>query len=137
MKDRKTDKVSAEVVPDTTANTLDGFVHDRIEPDAYVYTDDVSPYASLDNQDTVKHSHMAYVRGPVHTDGVESFWSLLKRAQVGTFHELSEEHLHRKVVEFCDRHNLRDQATMAQMAEIPSRMAGKRLRCKDLVAWGN
>ena len=132
MKDRKTNKVSAEVVSDTTKKTLQGFVHERIEPDATVYTDDASPYASLDNHETVKHSHMEYVRGPVHTNGVESFWSLLKRAHVGTFHKLSEDHLHRYVAEFAGRHNMRDKDTLAQMSEIASRMIGKRLRYREL-----
>ena len=133
MKDRKTNKVSAEVVPDTTAKTLQGFVHDRIKPDAQVYTDDASPYASLDNHESVRHSHMEYVRGPVHTNGVESFWSMLKRSYHGTFHHLSEQHLHRYVNEFSGRHNMQNLDTLEQMALIVDRMNGTRLRYKELV----
>ena len=133
MKDRRTNRVSAEVTPNTTKKTLQGFVHERIEPDAMVYTDDASPYASLDNHETVKHSHMEYVRGPVHTNGVESFWSLLKRAHVGTFHKLSEDHLHRYVAKFSGRHNMREKDTLAQMSEVAARMVGKRLRYRELV----
>ena len=103
----------SKVVPDTTSKTLQGFVRDRIEPDAQVYTDDASPYQPLDNHETVKHSHMESVRGPVHTNGVESFWSLLKRAHVGTFHKLSEDHLHRYVAEFSGRHNMGEKDTLA------------------------
>jgi hypothetical protein len=69
----------------------------------------------------------------VHTNDVESFWSLLKRAHVGTFHKLSEDHLHRYVGEFSGRHNMRDKDTLAQMSEIASRMVGKRLRYRELV----
>ena len=134
MKDRKTNRVSAVVVGDTTAKTLQGFVHERIEPDTTVYTDDASPYASLDNHETVKHSHLEYVRGPVHTNGVESFWSMLKRAHMGTFHRLSEQHLHRYVGEFACRHNMRNLDTLEQMAGIVDRMNGTRLSYKDLVS---
>lgn len=94
MKDRKTNRVSAKAVPNTTKKTLQGFVHDGIEPETEVFTDDASPYASLVNHQTVKHSALEYVRGPVHTNGVESFWSMLKWALMGTFHRLSKEHLH-------------------------------------------
>ena len=133
MKDRKTNRVSAKVVENTTKDTLQGFVHDRIEPEATVYTDDASPYASLENHKTVKHSHLEYVRGPVHTNGVESFWSMLKRAHMGTFHRLSKQHLHRYVGEFAGRHNMRKLDTIQQMAEMADRMVGQRLRYKDLV----
>ena len=132
MKDRKTNRVSAEVVEDTTAKTLQGFVHDRIEPDAQVYTDDLSPYASLDNHDSVRHSHLEYVKGDCHTNGVESFWSMLQPAHMGTFHRLSGQHLHRYVGEFARRHNMRNLDTLDQMALIVDRMNGTRLRYKDL-----
>ena len=132
MKDRRTNRVSAEVVEDTTAKTLQGFVHDRIEPDAQVYTDDASPYASLDNHDSVRHSHLEYVKGDCHTNGVESFWSMLQRAHMGTFHRLSGQHLHRYVGEFARGHNMRNLDTLEQMALIVDRMNGTRLRYKDL-----
>ncbi len=95
MKGRRTNGVSVEVAPNTTAKAFQGFVHGRIEPAAQVYTDDASPYASLANHETVKHSHMKCVRGSVHTYGVESFWSILEWAHMGTFHKLSVQHLHR------------------------------------------
>ena len=123
----------AKVVDDTTKKTLQGFVHERIAPDAKVYTDDASPYASLDNHETVKHSHSEFVRGDVHTNGVESFWSMLKRAHMGTFHKLSKQHLDRYVAEFAGRHNMRTKDTLAQLEEIVRRMEGKQLRYKDLV----
>ena len=58
---------------------------------------------------------------------------MLKRAHMGTFHRLSEQHLHRYVGEFAGRHNMRSKDTLAQMAEIASRMVGKRLRYRELV----
>ena len=47
-------------------------------------------------------------RGMVHTNGIESFWSMLKRAYVGTYHKLSPKHLNRYVQEFAGKHNIRD-----------------------------
>ena len=74
-----------------------------------------------------------YVRGQVHTNGIESFWATLKRAHKGTFHRLSPKHLHRYVDEFVGRHNARSMDTIDQMAKIAKGMDGKRLRYRDLV----
>ena len=133
MKDRTSNQVSAKVIEDTTKKTLQGFVHERIQPETTVYTDDASPYMSLENHETVKHSHLEYVRGPVHANGVESFWSMLKRAHMGTFHKISTDHLHRYVAEFAGRHNMRSKDTLDQLALVADQMIGKRLRYKDWV----
>jgi hypothetical protein len=76
---------------------------------------------------------MEYVKGDIHTNGIESFWSLLKRSHVGTFHKLSEDHMHRYVGEFAGRHNMRDKNTLDQMAEVADRSVGKRLKYRQLV----
>ena len=69
----------------------------------------------------------------VHTQGIESFWSMLKRAHKGTFHKLSPKHLDRYVQEFAGRHNMRELDTLDQMASIAKNMEGKRLRYRELV----
>ena len=69
-----------------------------------------------------------------HTNGVESFWSLLKRGYHGTYHHMSEKHLGRYVGEFKGRHNDRPANTIDQIGRIVSGMEGKRLRYRDLVA---
>ncbi len=56
---------------------------------------------------TVKHSQGEYFRGEVHTQNIESFWSLIKRGIVGTFHNVSKEHLPLYLNEFTFRHNER------------------------------
>ena len=132
-KDRATKKVAARVVQDTKGETLSQFVTEHVGEGAKVYTDDASPYQSLKNHETVKHGIMEYVRGDVHTNGVESFWSMLKRAHTGTFHKISTDHLHRYVAEFSGRHNLREKGTLDQMAEVAHRAVGKRLKYRDLV----
>lgn len=133
IKDRRTNEVRAKVVPDSKGRTLRGFVTENIQPDATVYTDDAPAYDALPNRESVNHSHMEYVKGDIHTNGIESFWSLLKRAHVGTFHKLSEEHLHRYVGEFAGRHNMRSKGTLDQMSEIANRGVGKRLKYRELV----
>ncbi len=69
-----------------------------------------------------------------HTNGIESFWSGLKRAHKGTFHKISPKHLKRYVKEFEGRHNSRDADTKQQMTRVISGMQGKRLRYRDLIA---
>ena len=133
VKDRATKKVRAQVVERTDAETLQGFVVDNIAPGAKVYTDEARAYNSLPNREAVSHSLLEYVRGQVHTNGVESFWSMLKRAHMGTFHRISPHHLHRYVTEFVGRHNMRGMDTLAQMAALVLLMDGQRLRYKDLV----
>ena len=134
MKDRATNQISAKVVEDTTKDTLQGFVHERIEPDATVYTDSASPYASLKNHESVRHSVGKYVRGKAHTNGVESFWSMLKRAYKGTFHKMRPKHLQRYVNEFACRHNIREMNTTTQMAFVARRLMGKHLPYAKLIA---
>ena len=75
-----------------------------------------------------------YVRGQAHTNGIESFWSMLKRAHKGTFHKLSAKHLHRYVSEFAGRHNIRSMGTLDQMRFVVLSMDGAQLRYKDLVS---
>ena len=84
--------------------------------------------------ETVKHSMGEYVRGPVGTQGIESFWSMLKRAHKGTFHKISPKHLDRYVQEFAARHNVRELDTIDIMGAIADGGAGKRLRYEDLIA---
>ena len=134
-KDRATKQVAAQVVASTDSDTLTGFVTKHAQPGAKVYTDDASAYRSLSfHHATVKHSLSEYVRGDVHTNGIESLWSMLKRAHKGTFHKLSPKHLDRYVQEFAGRHNTREQDTIKQMASMQRGMEGKRLRYRQLIA---
>ena len=134
-KDRETNRVSAAVVDNTDAKTLQDFVGDHAAKGATVYTDDHGGYQGLPfEHETVKHSVSEYVRDQAHTNGIESFWATLKRGYHGTFHHISPKHLHRYVNEFATRHNMRPKDTEAMMAETVARMVGKRLMYRDLVA---
>ena len=133
-KDRATRRVSAKVVQRTDKPTLHGFVGESVQPGAKIYTDDARAYIGLPNHESVKHSVGEYVRGQAHTNGVESFWSLLKRGYQGIYHKMSPKHLDRYVHEFATRHNIRDADTLEQMQLVVAGMARKRLKYADLIA---
>ena len=67
------------------------------------------------------------------TNGVESFWSMLKRAHKGTFHKISPKHLNRYVQEFAGKHNFRESGTLTQMRNTVARLVGHRLLYRDLI----
>ena len=112
-RDRATGQVSAAVVQATDAPTLQGFVTSQVAENATVYTDENRAYKGLPHKhETVNHSAGEYVNLMAHTNGVESFWSLLKRGYHGTHHHMSKKHLGRYVGEFEGRHNLRESDTI-------------------------
>ena len=114
-----------------------GFVAETVSPQSTIYTDGSAAYTDSDGlytHEAVKHSVGEYVRGKVHTNGIESFWSMLKRAHMGTFHKLSPKHLHRYVTEFAGRKNVRHEDTITQMAMLARGLDGKRLPWKQLTA---
>ena len=134
-KDRATNEVRAEVVKGTDAETLQGFVADHATPGATVYTDDAAAYKSMPfKHESVRHSTGEYVKEMAHTNGIESFWAMLKRAHKGTFHKISPKHLQRYVSEFSGKHNIRKRDTIDQMGTVARNMAGKRLPYQALVA---
>ena len=132
-KDRGTNQVVAKVVRSTDSETLQGFVTEHTTRTAKVFTDEARAYEGLPNRAAVKHSVGKYVDGHIHTNGVESFWSMLKRAHMGTFHKLSPKHLQRYVSEFSGRHNLRELDTVDQMAVVTRSLAGKFLSYEKLI----
>ena len=134
MKDRITKRVAARVVDRTDKATLQGLVHEHAAPGAKVYTDETGAYKGLENHETVNHSVGEYVRGMAHTNGVESFWSTLKRAHKGIYHKMSAKHLQRYVSTFAGRQNVRDMDTLQQMQHVVAGMIGRRLMYKDLTA---
>ena len=133
-KDRETNRVSAAVVSNTDAKTLQGFVGDRAAKGATVYTDGHGGYHGMPfEHESVRHSVGEYVDGMAHTNGIESFWALLKRGYHGTFHHISPKHLQRYVSEFAGKHNIRDSDTIDQMNTVVIGLVGKRLMYRDLV----
>ena len=134
-KDRKTNKVRAKVTEKTDAKALQKFVADTAAQGATVYTDDAAAYKGMPfDHASVRHSVGEYVSGMAHTNGIESFWSMLKRAHKGVYHKISPKHLQRYVDEFSGRHGIRECHTLDQMNLVVDGMVGKRLMYRDLVA---
>ena len=75
-----------------------------------------------------------YVRGQAHTNGVESFWSMIKRAHTGTFHKMSPKHLNRYVREFAGKHNIRSEDTIDQMRAVVAGLVGRNLLYRELIS---
>ena len=138
MKDRETNQIRAQVVAATDKAALQGFVAHHARTGATVCTDEAAAYQGLPalcyRHARVQHSTGEYVRETVHTNGMESFWSLLKRGYIGVYHKMSPKHLGRHVAEFRGRHNIRQADTRFQMARVVEGMAGKRLRYHTLMA---
>ena len=67
-------------------------------------------------------------------NGIESFWSMLKRSHTGTYHYISAKHLQRYVSQFAGRHNVRDRDTADQMTAVVAGLVGRRLMYRELVA---
>ena len=134
MKDRETGKVSTAVTPKTDKPTLQGFVEDRTEDGAKVYTDEHPAYHDIPNHQAVRHSAKEFVDGEAHTNGIESHWAMLKRGIMGTYHHVSVKHLDRYATEFEGRHNNRPADTIEQIRRHIKGMEGKQLRYRDLTA---
>jgi transposase-like protein len=145
MLDRESRKVRATVIPNAKREVLQREILKTIEKGSTVYTDGATGYDHLATQDyvheTVTHIQ-EYVRGQVHTNGIENFWSLLKRGLNGTYVAVEPFHLHRYVDEQAFRYNNRatkdnpltdyDRFILAL-----SQISGKRLTYAELTGKGN
>ena len=135
-KERERNLVTAEIAPHTDADTLQGFVHQVVDSGSTVYTDENKAYKGISGMkhDAVCHSSGEYVRGQTHTNGIESFWAVLKRGYMGVYHYWSPKHLQRYLNEFAGRHNARGFDAIDRMRRVVRGMSGRRLRYADLVA---
>jgi len=137
VKDRATNRVAAKVVPSTTGEILQGFVRDHAGEAAMIFTDEATAYAgqaTSHGHEAVNHSAGEYVRGQAHTQGIESFWSMLKRAHKGTVRQFSPKHLDRSVLEVAGRHNVRVADNSDTITTLAAGAVGKCLRYRELIA---
>ena len=130
----ETSKVRAIVLSREDGDTLTGEIRRSVKAGAPVYTDEARAYADL----VRAHAHQAidhsreYVVGNVHTNGMENFWSLLKRSLGGTYVAVAPFHLCKYVAEQVFRFNERDGSDRDRFAEVMSRVFGKRLTYRVL-----
>ena len=104
--------IRLSVIKSPSRYWLHKFVRDTTDPKAEaIYTDEYKPYKGIADADTrhetVKHAEEEWVKGDVHTNNVESVWSLLKRSVVGTYHKISIKHLDAYLDELEHRFNNR------------------------------
>lgn len=103
-------EVRADVVPDTSGYNLRPYVVKNVEFGADIMTDEHLGYNGLEqlfHRYKVNHGEGEYVKGSVHTNSLEGFWSWLKRGIDGTYHSISKKHLQQYLDEFSFRYNTR------------------------------
>ena len=136
--DHDTGQVAAWPIPAALRPHMTAAVNSVVKAGATVHTDEHGGYLTLSahgyDHHTVSHGKGQYVNGDAHTNSIESFWSLLKRGYVGTYHHWSVKHMHRYCTEFAGRHNVRPRDTIDQMCSLARGMNGKRLPYDELVA---
>jgi transposase-like protein len=134
--DRETRKVRAKVVPNVRRETLQNEILAHVQKGSSVFTDEAQAYSGIASQEYVHEivNHLQkYVNGQVHTNGIENFWSLLKRGLHGTYVSVEPFHLSRYVDEQVFRFNHRKDEMGKKMKDADrfhaalSQIAGKRL----------
>lgn len=132
-------QVRAEVVASDDASRLVPAVRRNVRFGATVYTDAARAYADL--ADTQLHRHIdhsiAYAVGEVHTNGLENFWSLLKRSLGGTYVAVAPFHLCRYVAEQVMRFNERSKTDAGRFLHVLAGVLGKRITYRVLTAQGD
>ena len=78
--------------------------------------------------------NMEDINGMAHTNGIESFWSMLKRAHKRTFHKISPKHRRRCVNDFSGKLNIRVSDTIVQLRDTVARLVGRHLLLRNLIA---
>ena len=122
-------QVKARPIPSAHKAVLHHNIYMDIDRGSTIYTDEYKSYQGLKgyHHEIVKHSAGEYVKGQASTNGIESFWALLKRGYIGTHHWWSIKHLHRYISEYSYRQNTRHLSGESVIANIISRGVGKRL----------
>jgi transposase-like protein len=129
-------EIRAEVVPDRRAATLRPYIERHVLQGSPLYTDLHQGYSGLAwefEHQKIDHA-VRYVDGPVHVNGLENFWSLLKRGLKGTYVSVSPSHLFRYVDERVFTFNLRDKSDYGRFEAVLWAAAGRRLTLAELTA---
>lgn len=128
-------KIRATVVDKRKKKQLHALVREHVEPKSALYSDALKSYDGLDADfahQVVDHA-IEYVNGNIHTNGLENFWSLLKRALRGTYVSVEPYHLHRYLGEQVARFNDRKLTDAERFATVMRQIVGKRLTWNELI----
>ncbi|MBI3895450.1 MAG: IS1595 family transposase [Acidobacteria bacterium] len=130
-------KFEAQTIPTPSARTLVGIIRERIEPSATVFSDEYPAYKSVakshKRHDAVNHTAEEWVRGEVHTNNIESAWSLFNRSIVGAFHKISTKHMNAYLNEFEWRFNNRSNPYLFRDT-IQKLITADKLEYRELIA---
>jgi hypothetical protein len=129
-------QVRAGLVESRLRKAIQPPIHENVEAGSYIITDEFSTYPFV-AKDTYMHdviNHIeGYVRGHVHTNGIENFWSLLKRGLTGTYVSVEPFHLDAYVAEQVFRYNnRRNNNDATRFAKVLSQVTGKRLTYAEI-----
>jgi len=128
-------KVKVKHIPDAKRGTVQYEIRQHVKPGSLVFTDALRSYNGL-NQDyihkVIDHAK-EYVRGNVHTNGLENFWSLLKRTIRGTYVSVEPFHLFRYLDEQAFRFNFREDDDAGRFLKAAGSIFGKRLTYSQLI----
>jgi transposase-like protein len=127
--------VRATVIPDRTKRVMQENILPHVEPGSQIFSDDAGSHWKLDGFTHEMVNHLeTYVDGNVHTNGIENFWSLLKRTINGTYVSVEPFHLFRYVDEQAFRFNNRKPMSDAdRFAFLVRKVVGKRLTYDELI----
>jgi len=133
-------KVRAKVIKIADTETCQTAISENIEAGATVITDDAGGYRKIYEMveayrhEVINHAH-EYVRGNVHTNSIENFWSLLKRTIKGTYISVSPAHLQKYVEEQMFRYNEREGNDQIRFVRLLESISGKRLTYSSLIGY--
>ncbi|MFA5374598.1 MAG: IS1595 family transposase [Dehalococcoidia bacterium] len=131
----KPSKVQAKIITDNSRRTIPPAVRESVTSGSNLITDALYSYNDLDNEyihEVIDHAE-SYVNGHVHTNGIENFWSLLKRAIRGTYVNIEPYHLTRYLDEETFRFNTRKTDDAGRFQSVVNGITGKRLTYNQLI----
>jgi transposase-like protein len=133
--EKRASRIKTSHVPNVKRRTLAPEIRTTVEPGSHIYTDALKSYLGLSadfTHEMVDHT-IEFVRGRVHTNNVENFWSLLKRTLKGTYVSVDPAHLNRYLDEQAFRFNERDDKDGGRFRKVVSSVVGKRLTYAELI----
>ena len=127
-------QVLATVVETRRKHEVQAEIRQHVEPGSTVYTDELLSYDGLDSDYAHKVINHAeeHVRGNIHTNGMENFWSLLKRTLSGTYVSVEPFHLFRYLDEQAYRFNNREGSDLERFVKVLANASGRRLTYTEL-----